>query len=39
MTSPAMLIVLFAAPILGSIVGAVIAKGMFKKHFKKAGII
>lgn len=38
-TSPAMLIVLFAAPILGSIVGAVIAKGMFKKHFKKAGII
>lgn len=38
-TSPAMLIVLFAAPIFGSVIGAVIARGMFKKHFEKAGII
>lgn len=38
-TSPAMLTVLFAAPMIGSILGAVIARGTFKKHFEKAGII
>jgi energy-coupling factor transport system substrate-specific component len=33
------LIVLFVAPIIGGIVGAFIAKGLFKKHFVKAGIV
>lgn len=34
-----MLIVLFVAPLVGSIIGIFIAKGLFKKHFKKAGIV
>lgn len=38
-SSPAMLIVLFAAPIICALIGAVITKGMFKKHFVKAGIV
>lgn len=38
-TSPVMLIVLFAAPLAGSGLGALMAKAMFKKHFAKAGII
>lgn len=38
-TAPAMMIVLFAAPVLGSVLGAAIANGMFKKHFAKAGIV
>lgn len=38
-SSPAMLIVLFAAPVVGALVGACIAKGMFNKHFQKAGIV
>lgn len=38
-TSPAMIIVLFAAPVIGAFAGAWIAKGMFRKHFAKAGIV
>lgn len=38
-SSPAMLIVLFAAAIAGAVIGAVITKAMFKKHFQKAGIV
>ena len=33
------LIVLFVAPIIGGIIGAFIARGLFKKHFVKAGIV
>ena len=35
----AMLIVLIVAPIIGGIIGAFIAKGLFQKHFVKAGIV
>ncbi len=38
-SSPAMLAVLFAAPIIGAVIGAWLAKGMFRKHFEKAGIV
>lgn len=38
-SSPAMLIVLFVAPIVGAAIGAVVTKAMFKKHFEKAGIV
>jgi len=34
-----MLIVLFVAPAIGAIVGAVITRALFKKHFEKAGIV
>lgn len=39
LSSNAMLVVLFAAPIIGGIIGAFLAKGLFKKHFIKAGIV
>lgn len=39
LTANWMLIVLFAAPIIGALIGAFIAKGMFNKHFEKAGIV
>lgn len=39
LSSHTMLIVLFAAPIIGAIIGAFIAKGLFRKHFVKAGIV
>lgn len=39
LSSPAMLIVLFAAPIVCALIGAAITKSMFKKHFVKAGIV
>ena len=38
-SSPAMLIVMVAAPLVTAAIGAWIAKGMFKKHFTKAGIV
>ena len=38
-SSPAMLAVLFIAPILGAVTGAFLAHKMFQKHFEKAGII
>lgn len=37
--SPAMLIVMIAAPIIGALIGSVITRKMFKKHFVKAGMI
>lgn len=39
LSSNAMLVVLFVAPIIGKIIGAFIAKALFKKHFIKAGIV
>ena len=39
LSSNTMLIVLFVAPIIGGIIGAFIARGLFKKHFVKAGIV
>lgn len=38
-SSAPMLIVLLVSPIIGGSIGALIAKALFKKHFKKAGII
>ena len=35
----ALLFVLLFAPIVGGVIGAYIAKGLFKKHFVKAGIV
>lgn len=37
-TTP-MLILLLISPIAGGLLGVLIAKGIFKKHFKKAGIV
>ena len=37
--STPMFIGLCVSPILGGLVGAMIAKGLFRKHFKKAGIV
>lgn len=39
LSSNVMLLVLFGAPIVGGIIGAFIARGLFKKHFMKAGIV
>lgn len=38
-SSPQMLGVLFGAPVIGALIGAVIANAMFSKHFRKAGIV
>lgn len=34
-----MFILLLVSPIVGGLLGALIAKGIFKKHFEKAGIV
>lgn len=39
LSSNYMLIVLFVAPAVGAVVGSYIARGLFKKHFVKAGIV
>ncbi len=39
LSSNYMLVILFVAPAVGAVIGAFIAKGLFKKHFKKAGIV
>lgn len=39
LSSNSMLIVLIGAPIVGGIIGAYIARGLFRKHFEKAGIV
>ena len=39
LTSPGMFVVLVGAPIVGAILGILLAKGMFRKHFEKAGIL
>lgn len=38
-SSPAMLVVLFVAPVVCALIGALVASAMFKKHFEKAGIV
>ena len=38
-SSPAMLVVMIVAPLVTAVIGAFLAKGMFKKHFTKAGIV
>lgn len=38
-SSPAMLVVMIVAPLVTAVIGALLAKGMFKKHFTKAGIV
>lgn len=38
-SSPAMLAVMFAAPVVCAAAGAFLAKAMFRKHFSKAGIV
>lgn len=37
--STPMLIILCISPVIGGVIGALIAKGLFRKHFKKAGIV
>lgn len=37
--SAPMLAVLFAAPVAGAVVGVLITRAMFRKHFAKAGIV
>ena len=39
LTSPGMIVVLVGAPIVGAILGILLAKGLFRKHFEKAGIL
>ena len=39
LTSPGTIVVLVGAPIVGAILGILLAKGMFRKHFEKAGIL
>ena len=34
-----MLIALCVSPIIGGFIGAMISKGLFRKHFRKAGIV
>lgn len=38
-SSPAMLIVMVISPLAAAVIGAFFTKGMFKKHFAKAGIV
>ena len=39
LSSNGMLVVLFLAPIVGAIIGGLIARLMFRKHFEKAGLV
>lgn len=39
LSSPAMLIVMVLATVIGAMIGVVLTKGMFKKHFSKAGMV
>lgn len=39
LASPAMLVVFFAAPLVGGLIGIAIARGLFRKHFVKAGLV
>ena len=39
LTSPGMIVVLVGAPIVGAMLGILLAKGMFRKHFEEAGIL
>ena len=37
--SNGMLIVLFLAPVVGAVIGGILARAMFRKHFEKAGLV
>lgn len=39
LTSTGILVVMIIAPVVGALIGAYIAKGLFRKHFEKAGIV
>ena len=39
LSSPGMQVVLFLAPIVGAVIGGLLAKAMFRKHFEKAGLV
>ena len=39
LSSNVMLVVLFLAPVVGAIIGGLIARAMFRKHFEKAGLV
>lgn len=39
LSSPVMLIVMVLAPVVGAVIGAVLTRGMFRKHFSKAGMV
>ena len=37
--NPTMLIAMFVVTFIAGLVGAYVARGMFKKHFEKAGLV
>ena len=39
LSSNVMLVVLFLAPVVGAVIGGLIARAMFRKHFEKAGLV
>ena len=39
LSSSSMLVVLFLAPVVGAIIGGILARAMFRKHFEKAGLV
>ena len=39
LSSNGMLIVLFLAPVVGAVIGGILARAMFRKHFEKAGLV
>ncbi len=39
LSSNAMLVVLFLAPVVGAVIGGLAARVMFRKHFEKAGLV
>lgn len=39
LSSTGMLAVMVLAPVIGAVIGAALARGMFKKHFSKAGMV
>ncbi len=39
LSSVPMLLIMLVSPIIGGLIGAFIAQAMFKKHFKKAGMV
>ena len=39
LSSNGMLIVLVLAPVVGAVIGGILARAMFRKHFEKAGLV
>ena len=39
LSSNGMLVVLFLAPVVGAVIGGILARAMFRKHFEKAGLV